>query len=214
MKGGDALCVLAFCITQRKEVAMSSMESLAQYHQQALPLIVERMGTVFSGVPVDIEGGKHIRGVLALLVSDALGGEREKALDYAAVVLSVSVSNSTFAFGTNPLNTWLTPDTSVLVNDGNVAEDFLGKISQFTDGSNTWGISTISNGADIIRAQWSITSETGPWTDISAYDTDFTIETNVAVSDSVTLWFRIQTPVKCSNRRSSIFFFLKNRADI
>jgi len=39
---------------------------------------------------------------------------------------------------------------------------------------------------------------TAPWTDISAYDTDFTIVTNVAVDDSETFWLRIQTPVNTS----------------
>lgn len=107
---------------------------------------------------------------------------------------SVSVSNSTFSFGTQPLNTWLTPQTSVITNDGTVAENFVGSISQFTDGTDNWGISSSANGDDIIRAQWSTTSETGPWTDISAYDTDFTIATNVAVDGSVNFWFRIQTP--------------------
>ncbi len=112
----------------------------------------------------------------------------------AEVTLSVSVDNSTFTFGTNLLNTWLTPQSSVLTNNGDVAEDFTGQISQFTDGSNNWTINSSANGADQIRAQWSITSSTGPWTDISAYDTDFTIATNVAVSNNVTLWFRIETP--------------------
>ena len=112
---------------------------------------------------------------------------------------SVSVSNSTFTFGTNPLNTWLTPQTSIITNDGTVAEDFVGRISQFTDGSNTWGISSSANGADTVRAQWSTASETGPWTDISAYDTDFTIATNVAVNDSISFWFRIETPTSTSS---------------
>lgn len=113
--------------------------------------------------------------------------------------LSVLLSNSTFAFGTNPLNTWLTPQTSVITNDGTVAENFVGQISQFTEGSNTWEIDVVGNGADIIRAQWSTTSAAGPWTDISAYDTDFTIATNVAVDDSVSFWFHIETPTSTSS---------------
>jgi hypothetical protein len=115
------------------------------------------------------------------------------------ITLSLSSSNNTFAFGTNPLNTWMTPQTSIITNDGNVPENFIGRISQFTAGSNTWDIDTLSNGADSVRAQWSITSETGPWTDISAYDTDFTIATNVAVNDSVNFWLRIQTPTSTSS---------------
>ena len=114
-------------------------------------------------------------------------------------VLSVSLSNSTFAFGTNPLNTWMAPQTSIITNDGNVIENFIGRISQFTDGSNTWGISSINNGDNIIRAQWSTISETGPWNDISAYNTDFTIATNVAVNNNVNFWFRIQTPTATSS---------------
>lgn len=113
--------------------------------------------------------------------------------------LSVLVSDSTFAFGTNVLNTWVTPQTSVIINDGAVAENFVGRISQFTDGTNAWGISASTNGSDTTRAQWSTTSETGPWTDISAYDTDFTMATNVTVNDSVDFWFRIQTPLSTSS---------------
>jgi hypothetical protein len=112
---------------------------------------------------------------------------------------SVSVSNSTFAFGTNLLNTWMIPQTSVITNDGTVAQNFVGRISQFTDGTHVWEIDISSNEADTIRAQWSTTSETGPWTNISAYDTDFTIATNVAVDDSVVFWFRIQTPTGTSS---------------
>jgi hypothetical protein len=116
-----------------------------------------------------------------------------------STTLSVSLSNNTFTFGTQPLNTWMTPQLSVITNDGTVAENFIGRITQFTDGSNTWAISSTANGDNIIRAQWSTISETGPWTDISAYDTDFTIATNVAVNDSVTFWFRIQTPTSTSS---------------
>ena len=137
----------------------------------------------------------------AFLHSDAAAQQVELdqvALGYTSKT-SVSVSDSTFTFGTNPLNAWLTPQTSIITNDGTVAEDFVGSISQFTDGANTWGISSSANGNDIIRAQWSTASETGPWTDISAYDTDFTIATNVAVNDSVTLWFRVETPTATSS---------------
>lgn len=115
------------------------------------------------------------------------------------VAISVSVSDSTFEFGTKPLNTWMTPQSSVIKNDGTVSEDFAGRISQFTDGTNAWEIDISSNGADTTRAQWSTVSDTGPWTNISAYDTDFTIATNVAVNDSVDFWFRIQTPTGTSS---------------
>jgi hypothetical protein len=113
--------------------------------------------------------------------------------------VSVWVSDSTFAFGTNLLDSWLNPLTSVIGNDGTDAENFVGRISQFTDGSNNWEISPSANGADSVRAQWSTTSQTGPWTDVSAYDTDFTIATNVAIDDSVIFWFRIQTPASTSS---------------
>jgi hypothetical protein len=138
----------------------------------------------------------------AFLHSDAAAQQVELDqvdLGYTPIVISVWVSDSTFTFGTNPLNSWLTAQTSVITNDGNVAENFVGSISQFTDGANTWGISSSANGDDTTRAQWSTTSESGPWTDISAYDTDFTIATNVAVDDSVLFWFRIQTPISTSS---------------
>ncbi len=118
---------------------------------------------------------------------------------FSAIILTVGVSDSTFTFGTNPLNTWLNPQTSFITNDGTVAEDFVGRISQFTDGANTWGISLSANGLDTTRVQWSTTSETGPWTDISAYNTDHDIATNVAPNDSVHIWFRIQTPLRTSS---------------
>jgi len=113
----------------------------------------------------------------------------------AWTTLSVSLSTITFEFGTRPANTWLTPQTTVVRNDGDVAEDLKAKLSQFitADSANTWALSSTANGADSIRAKWS-TSESGPWTDLSAYDSDFTIDTNVAVNDSVTFWFQIQTP--------------------
>jgi hypothetical protein len=114
-------------------------------------------------------------------------------------ILSVTVSDSIFAFGFSPKNTWLTPQTSKMRNDGNVAENFVGEISQFTEGGYLWDISSTTNGADTIRAQWSTASETGPWTDISAYDAIFNIATNVAVNDSVVFWFRIQTPISTSS---------------
>jgi hypothetical protein len=138
----------------------------------------------------------------AFLHSDA--GTQQVELDqvdlgYTPLVISVSLSNSTFTFGTNPLNTWMTPQTSVITNDGTIAENFVGRISQFTDGSNTWGISSTANGDNIIRAQWSTTSATGPWNDISAYATDFTIVPNVAVNGTVNFWFRIQTPTSTSS---------------
>lgn len=115
------------------------------------------------------------------------------------VIISVSADNTTFAFGTRPVNSWLPPDISLIVNDGNVAEDLSGQISQFTDGANNWLISAVANGANQIRGQWSATSETGPWTDIAAYGADFVIATNVPVSDTVTLWFRIQTPTSTNS---------------
>jgi len=114
-------------------------------------------------------------------------------------VLSVAIDNSDFAFGLIPANQWLTPESSLVINNGTLAENFLGQISQFTDGSNTWEIDATTNGADSIRAQWSTVSDAGPWTDISTYGANFTFATNVAVSDTVTIWFRIQSPVTTSS---------------
>jgi hypothetical protein len=119
--------------------------------------------------------------------------------DSTKAEVSVKISDSTFAFGTNLLDSWLAPQTSVLTNDGTVAENFLGRISQLTDGTNVWTLDALSNGADSVRAQWSIISDSGPWTDISAYDADFIIADNVAVNDSLDFWFRIQTPTGTSS---------------
>ena len=43
------------------------------------------------------------------------------------------------------------------------------------------------------------TSATGPWTDISAYDTNFTISSSLAASGTLTLYFRIQTPTSTAS---------------
>jgi hypothetical protein len=150
----------------------------------------------FSGV-LDVTGkgllvGEKITGT----ATDASNNTSEFGanMTVSASTLSVAVSNSNFAFGIQSLNTWLTPQTSVIRNDGTAAENFVGQISQLTDGTNIWAISPTANGADSIRAQWSTTSSTGPWTNISAYASDFTIATGVAASDSVTFWLRILTP--------------------
>jgi len=112
---------------------------------------------------------------------------------------SVTVSNSVFAFGTRPLNTWLAADSSVLTNDSPVTEDLVGKISSFTDGADTWTLSSSANGPGQVRAQWSTTSSTGPWNDIAAYDSAFTIRTGLASSGSDTLYLRMQTPTSTSS---------------
>ncbi len=77
-------------------------------------------------------------------------------------ILSVAASNSVFAFGTEPLNTWLTPQSSVITNDGTETEAIVARISTFAAGANTWALSATANGADQARAQWSVTSSTGP----------------------------------------------------
>ncbi len=120
---------------------------------------------------------------------------------------SVAVSNSTFAFGTRPADTWLPPDSALITNDSPVSENIVGKISTFTSGANTWSLSASANGPDQIRAQWSTASASGPWSDISAYNMDFTIMTGLAPLSSVSFYFRIQTPTSTSsfNQYSSTF---------
>lgn len=117
----------------------------------------------------------------------------------AWTALSVAVSNSTFMFGAAPANTWSAPQMTIIKNDGTETESLAGRISQLTAGSATWAISDVANGADSIRAQWSTTSDSGPWTDISAYDTDFEIVADLADGDSLAFWLRIQTPTTTSS---------------
>jgi hypothetical protein len=114
-------------------------------------------------------------------------------------VLSVAVSNSVFAFGTQLLNTWLTAQSSVITNDGSETETIVAQISTLTAGANTWALSAVSNGADQVRAQWSTTSDTGPWTDVSAYASNFTFSSSLAASGTVTFYFRIQTPTSTTS---------------
>ena len=114
-------------------------------------------------------------------------------------VLSVAASNSVFAFATQPLNTWLTPQSSVITNDGTETEAIVARISTLTAGANTWTLSAVANGADQARAQWSTTSSSGPWTDISAYATNFTVSASLAASATLTLYLRLQTPTSTTS---------------
>ena len=59
---------------------------LATYHEEVKPLITERMRQIFCDVRGLDFGGKHLRGALCTLISDALGGNRDRTLVSAAVV--------------------------------------------------------------------------------------------------------------------------------
>jgi hypothetical protein len=138
-------------------------------------------------------------GTYSTTATAAVSGNWRGQIASFKLEMAVTVTNSTFQFGTQLLNNWLSPESTYVINDGTVSESFVGSISPFTDGVNTWQISPSGNGSDRIRSQWSITSSSGPWNNISAYDTDFTIATNVASQDSVTFWLRIQTPVSTTS---------------
>ena len=107
---------------------------------------------------------------------------------------SVSATTGSFAFGTQLLNTWLTAQSSLLTNDGNVTANLVGQITTLTDGSHIWSTNGSGNGADIARAQYSTTGSSGPWTDITVYDSDFTIANSIAINGTATVWLRVQTP--------------------
>jgi len=70
---------------------------IEQYLDEIKPFIVERMYSIFpfsndeypdiaQDIRRGLEGGKHLRGSLCVLTSDALGGDRDKALSYAACI--------------------------------------------------------------------------------------------------------------------------------
>lgn len=113
--------------------------------------------------------------------------------------ISVLVTNGAFAFGTEPANTWLAPESTLVINDGKVTENFLCRVSPFSDGVNIWAVNPATNGANQIQAEWSTSGASGPWTGLTAYNADFSLATAVAVGDSVTFWFRIRTPVSTSS---------------
>jgi hypothetical protein len=138
-------------------------------------------------------------GTYSTTATAAASGDWRGQIASFKLEMAVTVTNPTFGFGTQVLNSWLSPESTYVINDGTVAESFIGSISSFTDGTNIWQISPSGNGFDRIRAQWNITSSTGPWNNISAYDTDFTIATNVTAQDSVTFWLRIQTPTSTTS---------------
>jgi hypothetical protein len=87
-----------------------------------------------------------------------------------APAMSIRVISGTFSFGTQPPDTWLSPESTLVINDGQVTENFLCRLSPFTDGANVW-------------------------TAVAAYDSDFSLSTGVARGDTVVFWFRLRTPV-------------------
>lgn len=113
--------------------------------------------------------------------------------------VSVRVTNGTFSFGTQPPDIWLTPESTLVINDGRVTENFLCRVSPFTDGVNVWTVDPTINGPDQIQAQWSTTGSSGTWTGLAAYDTDFILATGVAAGDTVVFHFRIRTPASTSS---------------
>jgi hypothetical protein len=114
--------------------------------------------------------------------------------NYTPASLSVSPSRTSFAFGGQPFNTWVSPDSSRLLNDGTSASTLHGNLSAFTSGVLSWALSPVVNGVDQVRAQWSTVSAVGPWNDVAGYNTDFTIATGIAIGGSVQFYFRILTP--------------------
>jgi len=90
---------------RRREVIMTvegeaKKPQIEQYLDEIKPLIVERMKSTlpfsddeYPDIAQDIrrglEGGKHLRGGLCVLISDALGGDRDRALSYAAWIDAV-----------------------------------------------------------------------------------------------------------------------------
>jgi len=70
---------------------------IEEYLDEIKPLIVERMKSIFPfsdeeypdiarDIRKGLEGGKHLRGSLCVLVSDAFGGDRDRALSYGACI--------------------------------------------------------------------------------------------------------------------------------
>ena len=145
-------------------------------------------GGVWSGTTAGVRTGTSVQITGQSVVGDFACGN----------VLSVSVSNNVFAFGTQSTNTWLAPQTSVITNDGTESEDLVASISTFTSGAFAWAISATSNGPDQVRAQWSTSSSSGPWNDVAAYATNFTVATNLAAGGTITFYFRIQSPTTVS----------------
>jgi hypothetical protein len=116
----------------------------------------------------------------------------------AVARISVLVSNSAFVFGTQPVNSWLPARISLVTNDGTWPENIYGKLSGFVSGAFAWAIAA-SNGPDRCRAQWSTVSDAGPWNNIAPYDSEFLITSNLQTTNSITLYFRIQTPTSTSS---------------
>lgn len=114
-------------------------------------------------------------------------------------ILSVLVSNPAFVFGTRPLDTWLAAESTLVTNDGTMTENVYARISPFVSGLYSWGVSPVSNGPDVCRAQWSTVSGAGPWNDVAAYDSEFLLATGLTPGASITFYFRIQTPTATSS---------------
>jgi len=113
--------------------------------------------------------------------------------------VSLRVTSGTFSFGTQPPDIWLPPESTLVINDGQVTENFLCRVSILTDGVNVWTLDPFTNGPDQVQVQWSTAGVAGPWTALAAYDSDFSLSTGVAAGDTVVFWCRLRTPVTTSS---------------
>jgi len=97
-------------------------------------------------------------------------------------VVALNATIDTTLSGTNDKQT-------VLVASGSADLDV--KSTDFSDGGNTWSLDTV-NGAD--QVLWEFSEDASTWTTFSAANSLFSLDTNVAQSDSRDLYLRLTMP--------------------
>lgn len=124
------------------------------------------------------------------------------SVDYTAPTISISLStDGSISLGTIASNT--AEDTTASgVNDTETISvdtgpaDLDARSTTFSDGSNTWSLST-STAADTVLWQFSPTGST--WTTFAVADTLYSLATNISQSSTQNVFFKLTTPTSTSS---------------
>jgi len=120
--------------------------------------------------------------------------------EVATVSISISTDGSV-AFGNISDNT-IEDTTATGINDTEVVSvdsgpaDLNIKSTTFSDGSNTWSLST-TNGAD--QVQWEFSPNGSSWSDFAIADNYYTLATGIAQGNTQNVDLRITTPTSTNS---------------
>jgi len=120
------------------------------------------------------------------------------ALQSAGSVVSITLTtDGTTPFGTIALDETVDSSSNVqTIQVDTGPADLKVRSTVFSDGGNTWSLNT-SNGAD--QVLWEFSKDALTWTTFSAVGSLFSLDTNVAQSDTRNLYLRLTMPTSTSS---------------